>query len=218
MIMHSLKSVKAKGSTFLKHKIMMLSVLTGFTLVELTVVLLIIGVLASILIPVVTNRVTDAKYTQAQADIAKMQTALSAYELDLQDFPPTFTGDTAFHTYFLLHSSTGSANTAPKDWKGPYLDIKEDRIDTMGTPSDFLDDVVLDPWGNPYSYVHSRDYADFGTVRGQQTVGNAAAETWYNPRGFQIYSKGKDAFTYAFPFAGTESDDVNNWFGDERNR
>ena len=123
MIIRFLQFVRDKGSAFIKQKMMVLTALTGFTIVELTVVLLIIGVLASILIPVVTGRVTDAKYTQAQADIEKMQTALAAYEMDLQDFPPT-NADTTFHTFFLLHSSTGSANSAPKQWKGPYLDIK----------------------------------------------------------------------------------------------
>ena len=80
---HLIQEFIKKGQLYLKTK------LAGFTLVELTVVLLIIGVLASILIPVVTNRITDAKYTQALADIAKMETALAAYELDLQDFPPS---------------------------------------------------------------------------------------------------------------------------------
>jgi general secretion pathway protein G len=204
---HLIQEFIKKGGTFLKTK------LSGFTLVELTVVLLIIGVLASILIPVVTNRVTDAKYTQALADIAKMETALAAYELDLQDFPPS--GIQSLKQ-FLLHGSTGSANTAVKQWKGPYLDIKEDRIDNNNTINNTGDDKILDPWGNPYSYVHFRDYPTLGTQRAGVTGANE--ETWFNPRGFQIYSKGKNAITFAFPFAGTESDDVNNWFGDERQR
>ena len=198
----------------LMNKRIILTITKGFTLVELTVVLLIIGVLASILIPVVTGRVTDAKYTQALADIAKMETALSAYELDLQDYPPSGIFNLK---RFLLHSSTGSANSAPPQWKGPYLDIKEDRIDDNDTPGDLTDDSILDPWGNPYSYIHNRDYINVGTERGAtNTV--LAEETWYNPRTFQIYTRGKNSITNAFPFAGTESDDVNNWFGDERLR
>ncbi len=210
-----------------KARIFLKSKLSGFTLVELTVVLLIIGVLASILIPVVTNRVTDAKYTQALADIAKMETALAAYELDLQDFPPS--GITNM-TMFLLHSSTGSAFSAPKGWHGPYLDVKTDRIISIATTANLFGtgstQAIVDPWGHVYSYVHWRDYQSLGTYVPGTYTGNTVTisttgllsqeETWFNPRGYQIYSRGKNGITYAFPWAGLESDDVNNWYGDER--
>lgn len=208
----------------LRSRLYLKSKLSGFTLVELTVVLLIIGVLASILIPVVTNRVTDAKYTEALGDIAKMETALAAYELDLQDFPPSGIQNM---TEFLLHGSTGSAFSAPKSWHGPYLDVKLNRILTIATTANTFGNgstqEIVDPWGNPYSYVHYRDYPLLGTqvpgtiytisTNNRQSI---TEETWYNPYGYQIYSRGKNATTYNFPFAGLESDDVNNWFGDER--
>lgn len=185
----------------------------GFTLVELTVVLLIIGILASVLVPVVSNRVTDAKYTQAQADIAKLETALAAYELDTQAYPPS---GIAYLTKFLLHGPTGNAETAPKQWHGPYLEAKEDRISNNGTPTDASDDKLVDPWGNPYSYVLYSDYSTVGTER--NTFIGTDSEQFFNSRTYQIYSKGKNGVTNAFPYAGTESDDVNNWYGDERQR
>ena len=189
----------------------------GFTLVEIAVVLLIIGILSSVLVPVISNRITEAKYTQALADISKMEVALAAYELDFQDYPPTGTDTTTGIYMYLCKGNDQGLSMAPKKWKGPYLEVKLDRITNRGTDT-YADDQILDPWGNPYSYVHNRDYELMGTWRGVGKDPGDLVDKYYNMKGFQVFSAGKNGSSKAYPFAGTESDDVNNWYGDERQR
>ena len=182
----------------------------AFTLVELLVVLLIIGILTSVFVPVLTNKVTDAKYTQALADISKLESALAAYELDNQAYPPS---GNAYLTLLLLHGPTGTVATAPRQWHGPYLQVKEDRI-AKGSTVFF--DQLLDPWGNPYYYVVYSDYSTMGTQRPDYPV--STPEQFYSMKTYQIFSKGKNGLTYSFPTSGSEADDVNSWYGDERQR
>jgi len=182
----------------------LLSRVDGFTIVELTVVLLIVGILASVLIPVVTGRVTDAKYTQALADINMFSTAVESYKNDIGEYPPSGIENA---TKALLYS-TGTVT-----WKGPYIQVREDRIEVSGTTYQ-----LLDPWGNPYQYMRASDYAGSDGTLNPNPPSALAAEQYYNPYTFQIYSKGKNAKTGLTTLAGTDVDDVNNWYGDERNR
>ncbi len=100
--------------------------LTGFTLVELLLVVIIIGVLAAMVVPRLTGRSEEARIGVAKADIeTNIATALKIYELDNGVFPTTDEGLDA------LVQEPGSAT----NWKGPYLEKKP-----------------IDPWGNPYKY------------------------------------------------------------------
>jgi general secretion pathway protein G len=112
----------------------------GFTLIELMLVLLIIGMLAAMIVPRFAGRSEEAKKTAAKADIdANLSNALDLYETDNGVYPTTEQGLAA------LVSQPTSA-PVPKKWKGPYLKKK----------------TFLDPWGNPYQYrypgTHSNDY------------------------------------------------------------
>jgi len=100
----------------------------GFTLIELMVVILIIGLLATIVVQNLRSATDKAKRVKAQADIAQIKSALDRYYLDAGSYPATDQGLNA------LVASPSSGNV-PKDWGGPYIEK-----------------IPPDPWGNPYSY------------------------------------------------------------------
>lgn len=103
----------------------------GFTLIEIMIVVVIIGVLATMVVPRLTGRTEGARRAAAEADIkANISVALDLYELDNGRFPSTEQGLDA-----LLKKP--SANPEPPNWNGPYL--------KGGVPKD--------PWGQPYHYV-----------------------------------------------------------------
>jgi len=101
----------------------------GFTLIEVLVVLVILGVLAALIVPNVLSSVDDARVTAARADISNLMQSLKRYKLDNQRFPTSEQGLDA-----LLHKP--AANPVPPNWK-PYLDK-----------------LPADPWGRPYQYLN----------------------------------------------------------------
>lgn len=103
-----------------------LSRISGFTLMELLIVLVILGLLAAFVAPSLYQRVKPAKETMARGQIQSFMTALDNYFIDIQSYPSTMQG---------LQALRKSPQNTPK-WQGPYLN-KE---------------IPLDPWGNPYIY------------------------------------------------------------------
>jgi general secretion pathway protein G len=101
----------------------------GFTLIELMVVLVIIGVLAALIVPNVLDRAGDARVTAARTDVNNLVQALKLYKLDNQRYP---TGEQGLQA--LVAKPT--AGTIPPNWK-PYLDK-----------------LPNDPWGRPYQYAN----------------------------------------------------------------
>lgn len=101
----------------------------GFTLIELMVVLVIIGILAALIVPNVLDRADDARVTAARTDVNNLMQALKLYKLDNQRFPTAEQGLQAL-------VSKPTAAPAPPNWK-PYLDK-----------------LPNDPWGRPYQYVN----------------------------------------------------------------
>lgn len=101
----------------------------GFTLIELMVVLVIIGVLAALIVPNVLDRADDARSTAARTDVNNLVQALKLYRLDNQRYPSAEQGLGA-----LVAKPT--AGTIPPNWK-PYLEK-----------------LPNDPWGRPYQYLN----------------------------------------------------------------
>ncbi|WP_295540876.1 type II secretion system major pseudopilin GspG [uncultured Pseudacidovorax sp.] len=101
----------------------------GFTLIELMVVLVIIGVLAALIVPNVIGRADDARVTAARTDVNNLMNALKMYRLDNQRYP---TGEQGLQA-LVTRPTTGPA--AP-NWK-PYVDK-----------------LPNDPWGRPYQYMN----------------------------------------------------------------
>lgn len=101
----------------------------GFTLIELMVVLVIIGVLAALIVPNVLDRADDARATAARTDVNNLMQALKLYRLDNQRYPTAEQGLQALVT-------RPSAPPVPPNWK-PYLDK-----------------LPADPWGRPYQYLN----------------------------------------------------------------
>ena len=101
----------------------------GFTLIELMVVLVIIGVLAALIVPNVLDRADDARVTAAKTDIANINQALKLYRLDNQRYP---TGEQGLQALVTKPTS----GPVPTNWK-PYLEK-----------------LPNDPCGNPYKYLN----------------------------------------------------------------
>jgi len=101
----------------------------GFTLIELIVVIVIIGVLAAIIVPNVLDRTDDARATAARADIHNLMQALKLYKLDNLRYPSAEQGLQAL-------IARPATEPAPTNWR-PYLEK-----------------LPNDPWGRPYQYLN----------------------------------------------------------------
>lgn len=101
----------------------------GFTLIEVMVVILVLGVLAALVAPNVFRHVGSAKEAAARSQIELFGAALDAYRLDNDVYPSTDQGLEALRREPLMEPR-------PRNWRGPYV----------------RRDVPMDPWGRPYLY------------------------------------------------------------------
>lgn len=109
----------------LVHKMM-----RGFTLIELMVVMVIIGILGALVVPNLMGRTDDARVLQAKQDIGTLMGGLKMYKLDNMRYPTTEQGLKA-----LIERPTGGP--AANGWK------------TGG----YISKLPQDPWGHPYQYM-----------------------------------------------------------------
>ena len=101
----------------------------GFTLVEIMVVVVIIGILAVLIVPRVVGRSDDARVAAARHDVTTLMQQLKLYRLDNGRYPSSEQGLQALAT-------RPQASPVPPNWR-PYVDK-----------------LPKDPWGNPYQYLN----------------------------------------------------------------
>src|SRR5213594_3489188 len=101
----------------------------GFTLIEILVVIIVLGLLAALVGPRILGRVSEAKSATARTQIALLGVALDNYRLDNGSYPTTEQGLQALQ-------EKPTREPIPTNWRGPYLRKA----------------LPVDPWGRPYSY------------------------------------------------------------------
>jgi general secretion pathway protein G len=103
---------------------------TGFTRIEVMIVIVIMGIMASLIVPKIMGRPDEARIVASKQDIASILQALKLYKLDNQRLPTTEQGLQALVTQ-------SNSPPVPSNWKA----------------DGYLDKLPKDPWGNPYQYL-----------------------------------------------------------------
>ena len=110
---------------------------SGFTLIEVMVVVVILGILAALIVPKIMSRPDEARAIAAKQDVAALAQALKLYRLDNRRYPSTEQGLQALVT-------KPAQAPVPDNWK------------TGG----YLERLPLDPWGKPYQYLRPGQHGD----------------------------------------------------------
>lgn len=134
----------------------------GFTLIEIMVVVVILGILASIIAPRIMGAPDEARTAKARQDIRAIEGALKLYRLDNYRYPTTEQGLKA-----LVHKPT--IPPVPDNWK----------------PGGYLDHLPIDPWGHVYKYRNPGKHGEIDVYTlgrdnrpGQQQGADATIGNW----------------------------------------
>ena len=135
----------------------------GFTLIEIMLVVIIIGILVAMLVPNIAGRSEQARKTAARTDIeSNLSTALDMYKMDVGQYPTTEQGLSALITQ-------PTASPVPAQWNGPYLKKKK---------------IPKDPWGHDYIYisagVHNSESYDLSSLGASGVEGSDNVNNWEN--------------------------------------
>jgi general secretion pathway protein G len=129
-MMQRVEAALSRGNSNMHQTVSLRARERGFTLIEIMVVVVIIGLLAAFIVPQVMGRVDEARVTKVKGDVQMLETALSMYRLDTARYPNTQQG--------LLALVTKPEDPTVRNWK----------------PGGYLSRVSKDPWGNEYRYVY----------------------------------------------------------------
>ena len=124
--------------------------ITCFTLIEVMVVVIILGILAAIVVPRVMDRPDDARITKAKQDIRALESALNLYKLDNFVYPSTDQGLEALVT-------KPGGTPEPKNWKR------------------YMDRLPKDPWGEPYLYIENEGSVEIKSQGADGQLGGEGA-------------------------------------------
>ena len=149
--------MREKKQSYMLHAVLH-KLSKGFTLIELMIVVVILGILATIIMPKILGRPEQARRMKAKVDIRNIESALALFKTDTGRFPTTSEG------FGVLVSDPG--------------------IKGYNSDGD-LDKLPIDPWGNKYIYIspglHSKDYdvESYGKDGEDGGTGdNADIESW----------------------------------------
>ena len=185
---------------------------SGFSLIELLAVMMIIAVISSIIIAVGGSALTRAKKGKAEALIAAMEIAANMYRSDLGNWPRRDRivdddNDRAATASECLYFYLGTQLTISGEKYGPYISFKERDLADPDKDGD-SDPEVIDPWDKLYGYYADTDNDPLTTP------------PHHNKSGVDIFSKGPDKKTGTvgtvnegneYPPHPPDGDDINNW-------
>ena len=127
----------------------------GFTLVEVMVVVVILGILAAIIVPKIMSRPEQARIVKTKQDILAIQSAMDLYKLDNSIYPTTDQGLDA-----LVNKPT--SNPQPRNWKS----------------DGYLQKLPVDPWGENYQYLNENEKLKIFSYGPKGKEGNSEIGNW----------------------------------------
>ena len=128
---------------------------SGFTLIEVMVVVVILGILAAIIVPKIMSRPEQARVVKVKQDILALQSALDLYKLDNGVYPTTDQGLEA-----LVKKPTSSP--VPRNWKS----------------DGYVQHLPEDPWGEAYQYINENDKIRIFSYGPKGKDGNSEIGNW----------------------------------------
>lgn len=128
---------------------------SGFTLVEVMVVVVILGILAAIIFPKIMSRPEQARMVKVKQDISAIQSALDLYKLDNGFYPSTDQGLQALIT-------KPTTPPTPRDWKS----------------DGYLQEMPVDPWGQAYQYLNDDEKLRIFSYGPKGKDGNSEIGNW----------------------------------------
>lgn len=127
----------------------------GFTLIEVMVVVVILGILAAIIVPKIMSRPEQARIVKVKQDLLAIQSALDLYKLDNGLYPTTDQGLQALVT-------KPSIQPVPRNWKS----------------DGYLQEVPVDPWGQAYQYMNDNEKLKIFSYGPKGKDGNSEIGNW----------------------------------------
>lgn len=127
----------------------------GFTLIEVMVVVVILGILAAVVVPKIMSRPEQARIVKAKQDILAIQSALDLYKLDSGFYPSTDQGLQAL-------VSRPTSEPVPRNWKS----------------DGYVQQLPMDPWGQSYQYINDGEKLRIFSYGAKGKDGNSEIGNW----------------------------------------